>query len=67
MGIVGYGVCQFGAAFGFQDHHLPFEATLSRLATSLKPAGTLLVLDLYDRSGPGERLRDLVAVPTSCA
>src|SRR5512143_2918772 len=20
MGIVGYGVCQFGAAFGFQDH-----------------------------------------------
>jgi SAM-dependent methyltransferase len=48
-------------------HHLPFEATLSRLARSLKPGGTLLVLDLYDRSGPGDRLMNLAAVPMSCA
>jgi SAM-dependent methyltransferase len=48
-------------------HHLPFGATLSQLATSLKPGGTLVVLDLYDRSGPADRFLDVVAVPASSA
>jgi SAM-dependent methyltransferase len=48
-------------------HHLPFGSTLSRLATSLKPGGTLAVLDLYDRTGPTDKFLDLVAFPASCA
>lgn len=48
-------------------HHLPFGATLSRLSTSLKPGGTLVVLDLYDRAGPTDNLLDLVAFPASYA
>jgi SAM-dependent methyltransferase len=48
-------------------HHVPFGATLAQLSTSLKPGGTLVVLDLYDRSGRSERLLDLIAFPASCA
>jgi SAM-dependent methyltransferase len=48
-------------------HHLPFGAILSGLSASLTPGGTLIVLDLYDRSGPGDRLMDLVAVPAGSA
>src|SRR5262245_52484899 len=48
-------------------HHLPYGATLSRLAMALRPGGTLVVLDLYERSGPVDRLLDLVAVPASHA
>jgi SAM-dependent methyltransferase len=48
-------------------HHLPLGAMLSGLSPSLAPGGTLIVLDLYDRSGPGDRLMDLVAVPAGPA
>jgi SAM-dependent methyltransferase len=48
-------------------HHLPFGATLSGLSASLKPGGTLVVLDLYKRSGPTDRLLDLIAFPASSA
>jgi SAM-dependent methyltransferase len=48
-------------------HHLPCRAMLSGLSASLAPGGTLIVLELYDRSGPGDRLMDLVAVPAGPA
>jgi SAM-dependent methyltransferase len=48
-------------------HHLPLGATLSGLSASLVPGGTLIVLDLYDRSGPGDRLMDLIAIPAGPA
>jgi SAM-dependent methyltransferase len=48
-------------------HHLPFGPALSRLAATLRPGGTLVVLDLYQRSGPIDRLLDFVVVPVSHA
>ena len=38
MGIVGYGVCQFGAAFGFQDHPNVTVAAVSDLFPDRCPA-----------------------------
>jgi SAM-dependent methyltransferase len=46
-------------------HHLPLEPTLARMAGSLKPGGTLLVLDLFQEEGLADRLLSLAAVPTS--
>ena len=48
-------------------HHLPFETTLTRMASSLKPGGTLAVLDLYERRGLIDSLLDTIAVPASYA
>lgn len=43
-------------------HHLPLESTLVRLAECLKPGGTLVVLDLYERAGAIDRWLDVCAV-----
>jgi SAM-dependent methyltransferase len=48
-------------------HHLPFGVTLTRLSASLKPGGTLVVLDLYARSGLTDAVLNLVALSASCA
>ena len=44
-------------------HHLPFQATLLKLKSALKAAGTLLILDLFEHEGIGDTLRSAVALP----
>lgn len=46
-------------------HHLPLGETLARMGAALRPGGVLLVLDLYEGQGLGERLLGLVAVPVA--
>jgi SAM-dependent methyltransferase len=48
-------------------HHLPYEVILPRLAGAVRPGGTLLVLDLYEREGPLDRSLDAVAIPAALA
>ena len=54
-------------------HHLPFEETLLKIKTALKPGGVLLVLDLFEAArisdsvveGLFDSLSNLVAIPVS--
>lgn len=48
-------------------HHVPLAEALGRLSRWLRPAGTLLILDLYERSGPIDGLLDLAALPCGSA
>jgi len=48
-------------------HHLPLERMLPKIAASLRPNGTLIVLDLYERGGWSDMLRDVISVPYSIA
>jgi SAM-dependent methyltransferase len=44
-------------------HHLDAAATLARMRDALAPGGTLLVLDLFRVSGPGDFAASALAVP----
>jgi ubiquinone/menaquinone biosynthesis C-methylase UbiE len=46
-------------------HHLPLAEMLSRMRSSLKAGGVLIVLDLYQQQGPGDLFTSLLAVPVS--
>lgn len=46
-------------------HHLPLEEMLRKMATALKPGGTLAILDLYEASGWRDLLTALAAAPVS--
>lgn len=46
-------------------HHLPFEEILNKVKISLKPGGVFMILDLYEQKTLGEKLSNLIAVPTN--
>jgi len=46
-------------------HHLPLETILRRISRALKPGGTFVCLDLYQRSDLSDLLFDGVAYPAS--
>ncbi|MGD8794082.1 MAG: class I SAM-dependent methyltransferase [Anaerolineae bacterium] len=46
-------------------HHLPLAETLARMRDALRPGGALLILDLYQAQGVGDRLAGLAAMPVS--
>jgi ubiquinone/menaquinone biosynthesis C-methylase UbiE len=46
-------------------HHLPLAEILPKLQRTLKPGGTLLILDLYKAHGLMDHLASLIALPLS--
>ncbi len=46
-------------------HHLDAATTLARMRDALAPGGTLLVLDLFRASGPGDLAASALAAPLS--
>lgn len=44
-------------------HHLPMKEMLSKFVAALRPGGTLLVLELYDRAEIGDWIAGLVSLP----
>jgi len=46
-------------------HHLELDVALTKINRILKPAGIIIILDLYERKGIIDRMLDLVAVPTN--
>jgi ubiquinone/menaquinone biosynthesis C-methylase UbiE len=46
-------------------HHLPLAEILPKLQRTLKPGGTLLILDLYKAHGLRDHLANLIALPVS--
>lgn len=46
-------------------HHLPLEPTLREMRDTLKPGGTLLLLDLYRAHSPADYLAGALAFPAS--
>ena len=48
-------------------HHLPMEPMLAAIKAALKPGGVLLILDLYESQGWGERLDAGLAMSASLA
>ena len=48
-------------------HHLPMEPMLASIKAALKPGGVLLILDLYESQGWGERLDAGLAMSASLA
>jgi SAM-dependent methyltransferase len=46
-------------------HHLPLREVLLKVRDSLRPGGVLLVLDLFEPSGPWDSLLNLLAIPVS--
>lgn len=44
-------------------HHMPLEDMLSKMKESLRPGGTLLVLDLFTMSSLGDLLVSIAAMP----
>ncbi|MCX7708807.1 MAG: methyltransferase domain-containing protein [Clostridia bacterium] len=46
-------------------HHLSLDTALPKIRKMLKPEGTLVVLDLYERSGLADLLLDMIAVPAN--
>jgi ubiquinone/menaquinone biosynthesis C-methylase UbiE len=46
-------------------HHLPLAEILPKLQRTLKPGGTLLILDLYKAHGLMDYLASLIALPVS--
>lgn len=44
-------------------HHLPAAVMFEKMKAALKPGGTLLILDLVQGEGWGDRLLDFVALP----
>jgi|LSQX01.2.fsa_nt_gb SAM-dependent methyltransferase len=48
-------------------HHLPLGPMLERFRDTLRPGGTLLILDLQESCGGADRLLDAFAVPANLA
>jgi 2-polyprenyl-3-methyl-5-hydroxy-6-metoxy-1,4-benzoquinol methylase len=48
-------------------HHVDLSSALRAMAQSLKPGGRLLIVDLYDRSGPRHLLTNLAAAAVNAA
>ncbi len=48
-------------------HHLRLEPMLTRMKEALRPGGTLLVLDLFEPTGPWDMLMSALAVPANLA
>lgn len=48
-------------------HHLPLPAILPKMRDALKPGGVLACVDLFESTGPGDRLLGAVALPVSAA
>ena len=46
-------------------HHLPMTDILKKIKKTLKPGGTLVCLDLYQRSNPTDLFFDMLAFPAS--
>ena len=48
-------------------HHLPYQAALTRVASLVRPGGMLVVLEVWDRGTPVERMLSAAALPLSRA
>jgi 2-polyprenyl-3-methyl-5-hydroxy-6-metoxy-1,4-benzoquinol methylase len=46
-------------------HHIPFAETLLKMKAALKPAGVLLILDLFQAAGLSDSVLNLLAIPVS--
>ena len=46
-------------------HHLSYREMLLKMKAAVKPGGVLLILDLFEASGPGDSLTNFLALPVS--